>query len=293
MMFFILGFVGASLPFCLFLSWEVSILGLIIICLAYVIMVCIANNDPSSLFGSGLYRCDKNINPVLCNLVEEMSIASGLGRVPDVYIMDAQTPNAFACGLELEKSFVCVTKGLLEILDRDELQGVIAHELAHIGNRDIRLDMMLIAGVGIFGLLADGFSPIRTPQKNGVSIKTGSSSSKNKDSGFLLLLAVFITLMIFHHIIEPLLLLAVSRTREFAADATGAMITHHPQALADALKKISKDSTVEILENHKNMAQACIYAPFNAKPLFSLFSTHPSVEERIKRLEQMAGNAII
>lgn len=225
-------------------------------------------------------------------LVENTAIMAGL-PTPKIYVINDDSLNAFATGYSPKNASIALTTGIMKKLSPLELQGVIAHELAHIGNRDIRLNMMLIAGVGIFGLLADGFSPIRTPQKNGVSIKTGSSSSKNKDSGFLLLLAVFITLMIFHHIIEPLLLLAVSRTREFAADATGAMITHHPQALADALKKISKDSTVEILENHKNMAQACIYAPFNAKPLFSLFSTHPSVEERIKRLEQMAGNAII
>lgn len=225
-------------------------------------------------------------------LVENTAIMAGL-PTPKIYVINDDSLNAFATGYSPKNASIALTTGIMKKLSPLELQGVIAHELAHIGNRDIRLNMMLIAGVGIFGLLADGFSPIRTPQKNGVSIKTGSSSSKNKDSGFLLLLAVFITLMIFHHIIEPLLLLAVSRTREFAADATGAMITHHPQALADALKKISKDSTVEILENHKNMAQACIYAPFNTKPLFSLFSTHPSVEERIKRLEQMAGNAII
>ncbi|MBR3912708.1 MAG: M48 family metallopeptidase [Alphaproteobacteria bacterium] len=225
-------------------------------------------------------------------LVENTAIMAGL-PTPKIYVINDDSLNAFATGYSPKNASIALTTGIMKKLSPLELQGVIAHELAHIGNRDIRLNMMLIAGVGIFGLLADGFSPIRPPQKNGVSIKTGSSSSKNKDSGFLLLLAVFITLMIFHHIIEPLLLLAVSRTREFAADATGAMITHHPQALADALKKISKDSTVEILENHKNMAQACIYAPFNAKPLFSLFSTHPSVEERIKRLEQMSGNAII
>ncbi|MBQ6853984.1 MAG: M48 family metalloprotease [Alphaproteobacteria bacterium] len=170
-------------------------------------------------------------------LVENTAIMAGL-PTPKIYVINDDSLNAFATGYSPKNASIALTTGIMKKLSPLELQGVIAHELAHIGNRDIRLNMMLIAGVGIFGLLADGFSPIRTPQKNGVSIKTGSSSSKNKDSGFLLLLAVFITLMIFHHIIEPLLLLAVSRTREFAADATGAMITHHPQALADALKKI-------------------------------------------------------
>lgn len=241
-----------------------------------------------------LQKTDENKHIYL--LVENTAIMAGL-PTPKIYVIDDDSLNAFATGYSPKKASIALTTGIIKKLSSLELQGVIAHELAHIGNRDIRLNMMLIAGVGIFGLLADGFSPLRrTPEftrKSGISVKTGTSSSKNKDNGFLLLLAIFITLMIFHHIIEPLLLLAVSRTREFAADATGAMITHHPQALADALKKISKDSTVEVLENHKNMAQACIYAPFNSKPLFSLFSTHPSVEDRIKRLEQMAGNAII
>lgn len=222
-------------------------------------------------------------NQAIYRLVENTAIMAGL-PMPKVYIIEDESLNAFATGYSPNSASVALTTGIINKLTPTELQGVIAHELAHIGNRDIRLNMLIIAGLGVFGLLA-----------NNIRLFTSGTSRKDRDDdkAGLLILAAVITLLIFHYILAPMIQLAVSRTREFAADATGAMITHHPQALADALKKISQDAQVEVLEDKPTMATACIYSPLAPKKSFSLFSTHPDVNERIYRLEVMAGQAII
>ena len=143
--------------------------------------------------------------------------------------------------------------------------------------------MMIISGVSIFGFLADLLFRMHF---------TNNSRDNEKNQLGIVILAAAITFMIFNFLVAPLLRLAVSRCREYAADSTGAVITHNPQALADALKKISQDARVEALDSAKEMAAACIYTPLKVEA-FSLTSTHPPVEERINRLEQMAGNSAI
>lgn len=219
-------------------------------------------------------------NKKIYQLVENTAMAAGL-PMPRVFIVKDESLNAFATGKNPQNSAVALTSGIIKKLSPLELQGVIAHELAHIGNRDVRLNMMLISGVSIFGFLADILFRMQF---------SSSNSRDNKNSLHVVILAAAITFFIFNLIVAPLLRLAVSRCREYAADSTGALITRNPQALADALKKISQDARVEALDSAKEMAAACIYTPLKIEA-FSLTSTHPPVEERIKRLEQMAGTA--
>ena len=212
-------------------------------------------------------------NKKIYNLVENAALAAGL-PCPKIYVIQDQSLNAFATGNSPRNASVALTSGIIEKLNSRELQGVIAHELGHIGNRDIRLNMIMISGISVFGLIGD------------FCFRMSGGSKKNNNVFFM---AIGITFLLFHFIVAPLLQLAVSRTREYAADATAALITRDPKALASALKKISMDSRVESLDSSKTMAIACIHTPLatNTLSFFSLMSTHPPIQERIRRLENM------
>lgn len=213
--------------------------------------------------------------------VENVALAAGL-PTPKVYIIDDESMNAFATGRTPKDASVALTKGIIKRLDKLELEGVIAHEMAHIGNRDIRLDMLLITGVGVTVFASDIIL-------RAMLYGTHSSNDDNgKNNTGLILLMVWLAFMVFNMIISPILRMAISRNREFAADATGAKITRNPKALANALRKITTDSRVEALDKVKSMSAVCISYPGNPKALVSdLLSTHPKPEERIKRLEAM------
>lgn len=211
--------------------------------------------------------------------VENVALAAGL-PVPKVYIIDDESMNAFATGRTPKDASVALTKGIIKRLDKMELEGVIAHEMAHIGNRDIRLDMILITGVGVTVFAADVL--LR-------AVIYGNHSNNEKNNSAAILLMVWLAFTVFNLIISPLLRMAISRKREFAADATGAYITRNPHALASALRKITKDSRIEALDKVKSMSAVCIAEPGNPKEFIGdLFATHPKPEERIKRLESMA-----
>ena len=211
--------------------------------------------------------------------VENVALAAGL-PFPKVYIIDDESMNAFATGRTPKDASVALTKGIIKRLDKLELEGVIAHEMAHIGNRDIRLDMILITGVGVTVFAADVL--LR-------AVIYGNHSNNEKNNSAAILLMVWLAFTVFNLIISPLLRMAISRKREFAADATGAYITRNPHALASALRKITKDSRIEALDKVKSMSAVCIAEPGNPKEFIGdLFATHPKPEERIKRLESMA-----
>ena len=211
--------------------------------------------------------------------VENVALAAGL-PFPKVYIIDDESMNAFATGRTPKDASVALTKGIIKRLDKQELEGVIAHEMAHIGNRDIRLDMILITGVGVTVFAADVL--LR-------AVIYGNHSNNEKNNSAAILLMVWLAFTVFNLIISPLLRMAISRKREFAADATGAYITRNPHALASALRKITKDSRIEALDKVKSMSAVCIAEPGNPKEFIGdLFATHPKPEERIKRLESMA-----
>ena len=220
-------------------------------------------------------------NREIFRAVENVAIAAGLPR-PRVYIIDDDSMNAFATGRSPRDASVALTRGLIKKLDNLELQGVIAHEMAHIGNRDIRLDMLLITGVGVTVFAADMILRM--------AIFSGGGRDDNKNNGAAILLMVWLAFMVFNWIITPILRMAISRNREYAADATGAQITHNPMALASALRKITTDSRIECLDKVKSMAAVCIANPGGPREFISsLMATHPPVEKRIKRLESMAS----
>ena len=210
--------------------------------------------------------------------VENVAIAAGL-PCPRVYIIDDDSMNAFATGRSPKDASVALTRGIIKKLDKLELEGVIAHEMAHIGNRDIRLDMMLITGVGVTVFAADIIFRLAL---------SSDRSSDNKNNSAAILMMVWLAFMVFNWIITPLLRMSVSRNREYAADATGAQITRNPHALASALRKITTDSRVECLDKVKSMAAVCIANPIGPREFVSsLMATHPPVEKRIERLESM------
>ncbi|MBN2070053.1 MAG: M48 family metallopeptidase [Candidatus Krumholzibacteriota bacterium] len=224
-------------------------------------------------------KIEKKDYPQLFNVVEELSIAAGL-PMPEIYVIDDSAPNAFATGRDPEHSAVAITTGLMEKLDRDELQGVMAHELSHVGNRDILFSMMVGIMVGSIVLLSDFF--LRSVFWGG-GRKRGKSKGGN---GLLIIIAILMAVLA--PIFAKILQLAVSRQREYLADASAAQLTRYPAGLASALKKISSDK--EVLEA-ANRATQHLYIVNPIKPFEkrakSLFSTHPPIEERIARLENM------
>lgn len=225
---------------------------------------------------------DDKQNREIFRAVENVAIAAGL-PCPRVYIIDDDSMNAFATGRSPRDASVALTRGIIKKLDNLELQGVIAHEMAHIGNRDIRLDMMLITGVGVTVFAADMILRLAIVGNNG--------DNDNRGNGAAVLLMVWLAFMVFNWIITPILRMAVSRNREYAADATGAQITRNPMALANALRKITTDARVECLDKVKSMSAVCIAYPGGPREFASsLMATHPPVEKRIERLESMASN---
>ena len=220
--------------------------------------------------------------PVLFNVVEEMAIAGGL-PMPKVYIIEDSAPNAFATGRDPEHASVAVTSGLLNKLNRDELQGVIAHEMSHVGNYDIRYAMLVGILVGTTVLISDFFL-------RGLWFGGGRGGRREGGGGNiqLIMIIVAIVLAILAPLFARLLQLSISRQREYLADATAVQLTRNPKGLADALQKISGDW--EVLEA-ANRATAHLYIvnPIKRfeKRSKGLFSTHPPIEERIKVLRAM------
>ncbi len=217
---------------------------------------------------------------VLHNVVESLVLGLGI-PVPRLYLIDDSAPNAFATGRDPKHASVAVTRGLLDKLDRSELEGVIAHELSHIGNRDIRVMLLVTVLVGMVALLADWM--LRSMAWSGGGRRR---SRENGGGGIIIVLALVLALLT--PIIATLIQLAVSRQREYLADASGVLLTRYPAGLAGALRKIDADQ--EPLEV-ANKATASLYVANPLKDrraLFDgLFNTHPPIAERIKRLEAM------
>jgi heat shock protein HtpX len=222
--------------------------------------------------------------PVLFNVVEEMAIAAGL-PMPKVYIIDDDAPNAFATGRDPEHASVAVTSGLLKKLDRDELQGVVAHEMSHVGNFDIRYAMLVGVLVGTTVLISDFF--LR-------GLWFGGGRRRGEGQGQIIMLIIAIVLAILAPLFARLLQLSISRQREFLADASAVQLTRNPKGLADALQKISSDR--QVLEA-ANRATAHLYIVNPIKKFEKrskgLFSTHPPIEQRIEILRQMETGGIV
>ena len=217
---------------------------------------------------------------VLRDVVETLALGLGI-PTPKLYVIEDPAPNAFATGRDPQHASVAVTRGLLETMDRSELEGVIAHELSHVGNRDIRVMLLVTVLVGTVALLSDWL--LRSMWCG------GRSRDRNSSGGGGILLLVGVVLAILTPIIATLIQLAVSRQREYLADASGAFLTRYPEGLASALRKIAADQHVLSVAN-KATASLYIANPLKDHPFGfdGLFDTHPPIEERIKRLEAMA-----
>lgn len=214
------------------------------------------------------------------HIVENLCITAGL-PIPKIYIIEDSAPNAFATGRNPEHGVICLTSGIIQKLEKSELEGVIAHELSHIGNKDILLSTVIVVMVGFITLLADWF-------RNWSFFGGRRRNNDNEEGGQLqlILMIISIVLSILAPIAAMLMQLAISRKREFLADADGALLTRYPEGLAKALEKISADP--EKLEV-ANRATAHLYItnPFKGKKVSKLFMTHPPIEERIKALREM------
>lgn len=246
-------------------------------------------SDKITLAISHAKEIDLKTQPQLYQVVENLTIAAGL-PMPRVYIIEDTAMNAFATGRDPKHAVICVTTGLLSRLDRTELEGVLAHELSHIGNYDIRFMTLVVVMVGIITLLADWMVRF--------SLFGGKKRDSN-DGGNGIFLIIGIILAILSPIVATLIKLAVSRRREFLADSSGALLTRYPEGLALALEKIAAD-TEPLEAANKATAHLYIANPFksNARSedgksstswITNLFNTHPPIEERIKRLRQMGS----
>jgi heat shock protein HtpX len=221
--------------------------------------------------------------PYLYNVVEGLAIAAGI-PTPRCYVIDDTAPNAFSTGRKPETAVICVTSGLLQKLNRVELEGVIAHEMSHIKNFDIRLQTLVVVMAGVVALLSDWM--LRTFWWGGGRRRGRGRGGDGAAGGVFIL--VGLALAVLSPVIATIIQLAISRKREFLADASGAMLTRYPAGLASALRKISADA--EPLEAaNKATAHLYIVNPLKdpGKGLNRLFSTHPPVEERIAALEKM------
>ena len=226
---------------------------------------------------SGAKEITKQQNARLYRIVENLAITEGL-PTPKIYIMTDPAPNAFATGRDPSHASVAVTSGLLEIMNDKELEGVLAHELGHVKNYDIRVSMIAFALVAAVGLLADVLLRI--------SWFSGGNDDERSDSNQILMI-VGIVAAVIAPIVATLIQLAVSRRREYLADATGALTTRYPEGLASALEKIRDHGSVMRKQN-TTTAHLFFANPLKkGRGVAQLFSTHPPVDERIKRLRGM------
>jgi len=236
-------------------------------------------SDKIVLAISGARLIEKRDNPELYCVVENLCITAGL-PVPKIYIINEKQPNAFATGRNPSHAVIAVTRGLLDILNRSELEGVVAHELSHIGNRDALLQTVVVVLAGLVVLMTDFFFRIAF---------WGGMGRRNDRGGQIkaIMLLVALVLAVLAPLFATLIKLAISRKREFLADASGALLTRYPEGLASALEKISQNPN-SMRRASNSTAHLYIHSPFRGKQsqswLTNLFLTHPPVEKRIEAL---------
>ena len=269
------GFIGMAVAFVL---WSVQTL------------VAFVSGDRILLAASRARPIEKQDAPQLYNVVEEMSIAARLPKMPKVYLIDDMSMNAFATGRKPENAAVAVTAGLLGRMNRDELQGVVAHEIGHIVNRDVQFMTMVGIMVGSIVMLSDMFLWTMWFGSAGSSRRYRSSRSSRGGGGQAIVMVIAIVLAILAPLLAQLIYFACSRRREYLADASAAVFTRYPEGLASALEAISSDTQPM---QHVNRATAPMYinAPVQSeeRKAFDLGSTHPPIKERIRILRGIAG----
>lgn len=224
---------------------------------------------------NGAKEIQKKDNPRLYRTVENLTISTGM-PMPKVYVIDDPAPNAFATGRDPQHAYVAATTGLLDIMTDTELEGVMAHELGHVRNYDIRVMMIVFGLVSAIGLIADLF----------FRMMWFGSDDDNPPSPIFLVLGVVAALIA--PIVAMLVQAAVSRQREYLADATGAETTRYPEGLASALEKLQKHGTA-LKRQNSSTAHLFFANPLKGKTLMNLFSTHPPIETRVERLRGLNG----
>jgi heat shock protein HtpX len=243
-------------------------------------LICIYSGDKMILKMSGARPVTKKEYPHLFHTVEGIAIAAGI-PAPKAYVIDDSAMNAFATGRDPKHASITVTTGLLKVLNRQELEGVVAHEMSHIKNYDIKFMMLTAVLVGIVTLLSDFL--LRS------FLWGGRRRDSENNQMTIVLIVLGLVLAILSPFIGEMIKLAISRKREFMADANGVIFTRYPAGLANALKKISKDPDPLVDKANKGTAHLFISTPFRKKKSFmtKLFATHPPIGERISRLEKM------
>lgn len=222
---------------------------------------------------NGAKQIAKKDNPRLYRIVENLSITMGM-PMPKVYIINDPAANAFATGRNPNHAVVAATTGLLDVLNDTELEGVMAHEMGHVKNFDIRVSLIAFALAAVVGILSD------------IMLRIAFYGSDDDNSSSILFFALGIVGAILAPIAATLIQLAISRKREYLADATGALTTRYPKGLADALSKISTHGS-QLKKQNASTAHLFIANPLKGKKLSAMFSTHPPVEDRVSRLMQM------
>jgi len=225
---------------------------------------------------NGAHEIQKKDNPRLWRIVENLAITNGM-PMPKVYIIEDSAPNAFATGRDPRHSVVAATTGILEIMDDKELEGVMAHELGHVKNYDIRVSMVAFALTAAISLIADIM--LR------VTIFSGDDENNNPLFFFLGIIAAILA-----PLVAMVIQLAISRQREYLADATSALTTRYPDGLISALEKLETTSTAMKRQN-SSTAHLFFANPLKKKSLAGMFSTHPPIEDRIARLQEMKDKA--
>lgn len=269
---------GGAIGVATFGSIEIGVVIALVLGIIYIAIMTAAGTKVVMAMNRAEEITSEDDNPFLWNTVEALAIAARV-PMPKVYIINDPSPNAFAAGMSPSNAAVAVTTGLLERLNREEVEAVLAHEMAHVRNYDVRIATVAIALVAVLGILSD--FAIRMMWFSGGSSNRGRRSD---DRGNPYIQLIALVLIVLSPLIASFVQLAISRNREFLADASGAELCRNPQALASALRKISSIGLP--MENVSNTC-ASLYFTNPLKKRRALFSTHPPTEERIRRLEQM------
>ena len=261
-------------------GYEITILAVIISFL--MTLVSYYSGDKVALASTGAKAIQKEDNPYVYRMVENLAITAGI-PTPKVYIIDSPALNAFATGRDPEHASIALTTGIISALENQELEGVIAHEMSHVKNYDIRVMMIVVVLVGSISLLSNMFFRARLFGFGG-----GKRDSNNNGGGQIaaIIMIIGVVLLILSPLIAELIKLAISRKREYLADASGALLTRYPEGLASALEKISQSNT-PLKTASAATAHLFISNPLKKQSLTALFSTHPPIEDRIKKLREI------
>ena len=278
-----LAIIGAIGALCGYLLNDLSVtLWVVIVALIYAAIEYFMASRMAITMNHGVEVKRKEDNPLLWNTVENLAISTGL-PMPRIFIIPEASPNAFATGRDPKHSYVAVTKGLLDIMDKRELNGVLAHEMSHIQNYDIRVSMIVYGLVAAITMLADFFLRLGF----GVSARDDGDNEGGNTNIILMLLAIIAAVLA--PIAAALVRMAVSRQREYLADSSAALMTRDPEGLAMALEKL-QSNTIPMRKAKSAMAHMYINDAQKPSTMQKLFSTHPPIEDRIARLRSMGGS---